>query len=98
MARNAAVVAEINEQRTNAVYLPGVSLDPHLLATTDPAMVRHADLILLVTPAQATRATMQLFAPYIQAGVPVVMCAKGIEQSTAKRLSTVCVTWNCGQP
>ena len=88
-ARNAAVVAEINEQRTNAVYLPGVKLDAQLSATTDPGMVREADLILLVTPAQATRAAAQLFAPNIRAGVPVVLCAKGIEQSTAKRLSTV---------
>jgi glycerol-3-phosphate dehydrogenase (NAD(P)+) len=88
-ARNATVAAEINGQHTNVTYLPNVILAPTLVATTDIAAVAGSDLVLLVTPAQATRATLQMLAPMISAQTPVVLCAKGIEQSTGQRLSTI---------
>ena len=88
-ARNGDVVAEINERHTNSIYLPGVTLDAHLPATTDLAVVSDADLVLLVTPAQATRATAQLLAAYVRTNVPIVVCAKGIEQSSGQRLSKI---------
>ena len=88
-ARNTAVVAEINGAHTNNAYLPSVPLDPQLRATTDVACIAHADLILLVTPAQATRASVELIAPHVRADVPIVVCAKGIEQASGRRLSTV---------
>lgn len=88
-ARNAAVVSEINAQHTNSIYLPGVTLDPQVFATTAMDSVRSADLVLLVTPAQTTRATARLLAPHLAPGVPIVICAKGIEQTTGQRLSAI---------
>lgn len=88
-ARNSAVVSEINDRHTNSIYLPDVTLDQQLTATTDISVVARADLVLLVTPAQVTRATASLLTPHLSSGVPIVLCAKGIEQASGKRLSTV---------
>ena len=88
-ARDAGVVAEINERHGNSAYLPGISLDPGLKATTDLAQVARADLILLVTPAQATRTMATALEPPINGAAPIVICAKGIEHASGKRLSTV---------
>ena len=57
-ARNGDVVAEINGRHTNSVYLPGVTLNPALTATTDLATVAALDLVLLVTPAQQMRTSL----------------------------------------
>jgi glycerol-3-phosphate dehydrogenase (NAD(P)+) len=88
-ARNAAVVADINERYCNTAYLPGVALHARLQATTDLASVVDRDVLLLVTPAQQTRAMAAQMAPLLRAGTPVVLCSKGIEQATGKSLSTV---------
>ena len=50
--------------------------------TADPSAFRAADLVLLAAPAQATRAVATALAPAIPPGIPVVACAKGIEQGT----------------
>ncbi len=88
-SRNGDVVSEINGHHANSVYLPGIALDARLHATSDIGVTAGADLVLLVTPAQATRETAERLAPHLGRGVPVVICAKGIEQTTGKRLSVV---------
>ena len=88
-ARDAKVVAGINAQHANNAYLPDVALDAGLKATTDLGDVASADLVLLVTPAQVTRAMAEAIKPHLRTNVPIVICAKGIEQSSGKRLSTV---------
>lgn len=88
-ARSASVVNEINQQHTNAAYLPGVTLDGQLVATTDLARMAEADAVLLVTPAQTQRATAQSLLPHIAPGTPVVICSKGMEQSSGKLMTDV---------
>ncbi len=97
-ARDAAVVAEIAKTHENRAYLPGVMLDVGLATTGDLAQVASADLVLLVTPAQATAVTARALKPHLRAGVPVVICAKGIEQSSGRRLSTVLAAELPGTP
>ena len=97
-ARDAAVVADIANSRENRVYLPGVPLDAALEATTELARVASADLVLLVTPAQVTAAMARALKPHLRAGVPVVICAKGIEQATGRRLSAVLAAELPGTP
>ena len=97
-ARDATVVAEINAQHSNSTYLPGVALDTGLVATTDLAQVASADLVLLVTPAQTTRAMALAIKPHLRADAPIVICAKGIEQASGKRLSTVLAEELPGMP
>jgi glycerol-3-phosphate dehydrogenase (NAD(P)+) len=88
-ARDAAVVAEINGRRSNAVRLPGAEVHERVTATTSLAEAASAAMILVVVPAQALRAVLAAAAPYIRPGTPLVICAKGIERGTGHFLSDV---------
>ncbi len=81
-AREAEVVRSIAATHENTLFLPGVSLHPAIAATGDAAALQAADAILLVCPAQHLRAVVQMFAAHVRAGVPVLICAKGIERAT----------------
>lgn len=83
------VAATITATRENAAYLPGVRLDCCVRATTQLAEVAAADAVLLVTPAQHLRAACQDLQPHWRKGVPVVICSKGIEQSTGAMMTEV---------
>lgn len=88
-AHSAATAAEIDASRLNSVFLPGIALSASITATAEIADVAGSDLVLLVTPAQHLRAICTTLAPHVAAGTPVVICAKGIEQSTGKLMSAV---------
>lgn len=89
-ARSQETVDEINTKHSNETYLPGIALDAGLGATTDlGAAVRGADIVLLVTPAQTTRAMVPLIVPHLKAGSALVLCAKGLEHDTGLRLSEI---------
>ena len=49
-------------------------------ATTDPAILADTDMILVVVPVAATRASLQLIAEHIASPpkIPIVLCAKGL--------------------
>ncbi|MBO6692812.1 MAG: NAD(P)-binding domain-containing protein, partial [Parvibaculum sp.] len=81
-AREAEVVESVNTVHENSLFLPGIALDPALRATGDLAEVADADAILMVTPAQHMRRVLETLAPEVAAEKPVVLCAKGVEQST----------------
>jgi glycerol-3-phosphate dehydrogenase (NAD(P)+) len=82
-------VAEINESHRNALYLPGVALDPAIKATAKLREVAVCDLVLMVTPAQELRVIGGELARHMREGQPLVIGAKGIEQSTGQLLSQV---------
>lgn len=89
-ARDDAVVADINEGRGNPGYLPDVALPPALKATADPSeAVAGANLVLLVTPAQALRAVTRSLAPHLAPNAVLVSCAKGVEQGGLKPMTAV---------
>jgi glycerol-3-phosphate dehydrogenase (NAD(P)+) len=88
-AREAEVADEINSARRNSIFLPGVALDPGLVATSDLAWIAERDAILLVPPAQHVRATAEALASMLVPGTPVVVCAKGLEQATGKLMGQV---------
>ncbi len=84
-AQAAAIVAD----RANARRLPGIALLPGITATADLAAISTAAMVLLVVPAQSVRAVATLARPHLGAGVPVVVCAKGIERTTGHFMSEV---------
>ncbi|MBS9721594.1 NAD(P)-dependent glycerol-3-phosphate dehydrogenase [Tianweitania sp. BSSL-BM11] len=89
-ARDAETVAAINGQAANPRYLPGIALDPALRATTDAAQaLQGAGAILSVVPAQIFGSVLQSLADHIPAGLPIVICAKGIERATGLLPSAV---------
>lgn len=84
------VAAAIAAHHENTAYLPGVPLDPAIGATADlAAAAAGADALLLVAPAQHTRAIAASLAPHVPAGTPVAICSKGIEQATGKLMTEV---------
>jgi glycerol-3-phosphate dehydrogenase (NAD(P)+) len=83
------LVAEINASHENARFLRGVPLSNAIRATSDLAAMGACDALLLVVPAQFLRATATQLAPHIRPGMPLVICAKGIEQATGKLLTQV---------
>ncbi|MCV0426144.1 MAG: NAD(P)-dependent glycerol-3-phosphate dehydrogenase [Roseibium sp.] len=88
-ARDPGTVSDIRARRQNTRYLPGITFDEELNATDKLDEVVGTDAILLVTPAQTTRAMLSAIKDAGEVRGPIVLCAKGIEQSTGKLLSTV---------
>jgi len=82
-------ITDINDHHQNRTYLPGVKLDRKVRATGKLTEIAECDAILLVTPAQHLRAIAANLSPHLSEGKPLVICAKGIEQSTRKLLSEV---------
>jgi len=88
-AREADVVASVNRSHENTSFLAGVELDPSIRATGDLAELAGSDLVLAVAPAQHLRATLTAFAPQVREGLPILLCAKGIEQGSLKLMTEV---------
>ncbi|MGV7030244.1 NAD(P)H-dependent glycerol-3-phosphate dehydrogenase [Methylobacterium symbioticum] len=87
--RDGAAASTIEASRENARYLPGVPLHERIRATADPAALRDAAAVLLVTPAQTARAVIGQLGPDLPTGAPIVLCAKGIERGTDAFMSDV---------
>ncbi|KQZ30936.1 glycerol-3-phosphate dehydrogenase [Mesorhizobium sp. Root552] len=88
-ARDAQMVASIGRGE-NPRYLPGIPLDKGISATTDIGeALSGTDCVLVVTPAQSLRAVLAQAKPHIPLGVPLVLCAKGIERETGALLSSI---------
>jgi glycerol-3-phosphate dehydrogenase (NAD(P)+) len=88
-AHEAEVVEAINRDHANPLFLPGVPLDQHVHATSDLAEVAAADALLLVAPAQHLRRLATALRPHLPAVTPVVICSKGIEETSGALMSEV---------
>lgn len=88
-ARDPGIVSDIRARRQNPRYLPGITFDEDLNATGSLAEAADADAVLLVTPAQTTRSILAALKKTGAVRGPVLLCAKGIEQSSGKLLSKV---------
>jgi glycerol-3-phosphate dehydrogenase (NAD(P)+) len=80
------VVEAINRDHVNRAFLPGVTLDKSIRATSNLADLRDMDAWLVVTPAQHMRAVLEM-AP--RCDKPMVLCAKGIEEKSGELLHRV---------
>lgn len=97
-AHEADVVETINKTHENSQFLPGVKLDKNIRATTAIGEITDCDAVLLVMPAQFMRAATTDMAADWRAGVPAVICAKGIEQKSGALLSEICAQTLPGVP
>jgi glycerol-3-phosphate dehydrogenase (NAD(P)+) len=87
--RDPAHVDEMHATGVNARHLPGVPLHSKVNPVAESAQVRDATLIIAAVPAQALRPVLENFAAYLIEGVPVMVCAKGIERATGLFMSEV---------
>jgi len=85
-ARERATVAEISRTQRNTPRLPGIDLDRAIAATANLDDVAAADAVLLAVPAQTVR---EVAARLPGSPAPVVICAKGLEQTSGLRLTEV---------
>jgi glycerol-3-phosphate dehydrogenase (NAD(P)+) len=88
-AREAEVVETVNASHENTLFLSGVALDPRITATDQMADLGACDLILAVAPAQHLRSVLTSLAAVARPGLPVVLCAKGVEQGSLKLMTEV---------
>jgi glycerol-3-phosphate dehydrogenase (NAD(P)+) len=89
-ARDPNIVAAINQLHENPLFLPGIALDQAIAATGDAAAaIAGADAVLIVVPAQFLRGALTMLAPLMPAGMPLLLCAKGIETGSLMTMSEV---------
>ena len=89
-AREPELIGEIETKRRNTLFLPDVDLNENITPTNDQARaVSKAEAVLMDMPAQYLRASCQALRPVWPAGLPAVICAKGIEQKTGALLSEI---------
>jgi len=83
------VAGAINTKRQNTVFLPEVTLEPSIEAVTAISDLDACEAVLAVAPAQHLRRVLETFAPYARDGLPLILCAKGIEQSSLSLMTDV---------
>ena len=88
-AREIDVVKSINENHENTVFLPGIKLSEKIRATSNHSDLSDADFIFMVVPAQFVRLILSEIKPHISESAAIVLCAKGIEQSTGSRMTEI---------
>jgi glycerol-3-phosphate dehydrogenase (NAD(P)+) len=85
-AREPEVVEAVNSARENRLFLPGISLNPGIRATGEIGDLSDCGALLVVTPAQHTRAVLANL-PRLSAAL--ILCAKGMEEATTKLMHDV---------
>jgi glycerol-3-phosphate dehydrogenase (NAD(P)+) len=88
--RRAELVETLAVKHQNPDYLPGIDLPETIEATTDSRRaVDGAGIVVLAVPSQVLRENLVAWAPDIPADAVLVSLIKGVELSTAKRMSEV---------
>lgn len=88
--RRADVVQEINRAHTNSSYLGDALLPEALVAFNTMAdALTGAEAVLIVVPSRSVRAVAQQMAQHMPAGIPIAVCAKGIEAETGFLMTQV---------
>jgi glycerol-3-phosphate dehydrogenase (NAD(P)+) len=90
-ARDRDHAAEMRATGVNARRLPGVPLASNVRPTQSFAEATEAEIVFLAVPTQALRQVCEALASSIAPGVPVVICAKGIERTSGLFPSEVVV-------
>jgi glycerol-3-phosphate dehydrogenase (NAD(P)+) len=88
-AREAEVVEDINRRHVNDEFLRGIPLDPKIRATASLAEPAACDAVLMVAPAQHVRNIAEGLSSHVRRGQPLVLCCKGIEQKSGRRMGEV---------
>jgi len=84
------LVQEMREQRTNSIYLPGISLCPDLAFTNSfEEAYDGCGLVLCVVPSQLVRTVMGNTLPLIPRDSVIVSASKGIEVDTLATVSQI---------
>lgn len=87
---NAERAAEMERERENRAFLPGIRLPDQARITADlREAVVGREIVLMVTPSQRMREQARLVAPLLTAGAVVVSASKGLEVGSHLRMTQV---------
>lgn len=91
-ARDENVVTDINENRKNSKFYPGIKLSSKIKASISPAVaLEDAEFIFLAVPAQSLRENLEVWKDLIPAQAVFVSLIKGIENANRMRISEVII-------
>jgi len=86
----AGLAEEIRETGINKPFLPGYVVPMDVEVTADlPGAVFEAEIVLLVTPSEHMRRTVEEIAPVLEPEQIVVSATKGLEEGSLLRMSQV---------
>lgn len=80
------VVEAVNAGKGNPLYLPDLALPPHIRATGAMEEMAGCSALLLVTPAQHLRKSLERLP---KTDAPLLLCSKGIEAGTQMLVSEI---------
>jgi glycerol-3-phosphate dehydrogenase (NAD(P)+) len=87
-SRNPTVVASINNDRANTLYLPAAVIPDGVIANADIGeTLRVAEMVIIATPSHATRTVLKSMSGALAADALLVSATKGIEIESGKRIS-----------
>ena len=84
-------ICELRNTHKNNKFLPGIELPDELKFSSDmQETVEDAEIIVLASPSQFMRQTLEKLAPFYSKNQILVNVAKGIEMGSLKRMSELC--------
>ncbi|MFT6009001.1 MAG: glycerol-3-phosphate dehydrogenase (NAD(P)+), partial [Parasphingorhabdus sp.] len=83
-AREPDIIDQINQDHENKSFLPGYQLRDTIRATQDWDAIAACEVLLLVTPAQHLRSTLQALP---NSDAALILCCKGIEAQSRMLMS-----------
>lgn len=86
VARDEQAAGRINAARENQPYLPGMELPGNLEVASG---LTQSDIVLWCVPAQKVGETLAEQCSHIAPGAQIVICAKGLDLQSGRRLSVV---------
>lgn len=88
--REMELFQEVIRHRTNSIYLPGVPIPDAVKATTDMSEAMHnTELVILAVPSNYMRSIVHKISSYMPKNVRILSLAKGVEEETTKRMSSM---------
>ena len=88
--REREVCAQINHQRINQSFLPGVKLSENLRAFNElEIVVKDKNLILMVVPSHVFREVLVALRPFLKPEALILSATKGIENETLMLMSEI---------
>ncbi|MBO6102005.1 MAG: NAD(P)-binding domain-containing protein, partial [Opitutales bacterium] len=89
-AREPEVVASVEKNRTNSLFLPDIKIPQNVKFTGDPkTAIENAELLVWGVPIQYLDSTAKSFSPHVLKGAIMINAGKGIEIGTWRRPSQV---------
>jgi glycerol-3-phosphate dehydrogenase (NAD(P)+) len=89
-AYEADVADQINSERENRRYLPGVVLPGILKASASlPEVLDGAGALIIVVPSHVAAGVIAQIAAHLPSGIPIVSATKGLDEKRGRPISTV---------